>query len=507
MSIAVLRSFIAKRQEEHIARQAAIKARNSKAATEEVVEVNGSAGETSTKVEATSSSENNIAKPIRVLEALAASGLRALRYAREVEGIASVLALDSDKVAVEACARNIKLNGSVAASKVEAQQADSRVYMLTHEKQFDVVDLDPYGSPSIFLDSAVQTIADGGMLMCTATDMAVLCGNNGEVCYSKYGSYSLRAKYCHEMALRILLATIESHANRYKRHIVPVLSLSVDFYIRVFVRIYTSANAMKQTPSKLAYVYQCVGCDNFCLQPLGRIVQKNNSTRYLPGLGPTVQQQCEHCGKNFNMGGPMWAAPIHDTEWVSAILSQVCEAKKRYPAFDKIHSILTSVSEELIDVPLYLSIHELSATLKCTPPSAIVFRSAVLNAGYRISGTHASPLGFKTDAPMEVIWDIMRCWVKEHPVKAQKEETPGTIILSKEAKLQADFSRARGAQSKAQMKGVARFLPNPEENWGPKVRAGRHIKPKHGNLLNTATEGKSFENPAESDDKQKEAGL
>jgi len=22
--------------------------------------------------------------------------------------------------------------------------------------------------------------------MCTATDMAVLCGNNGEVCYSKY---------------------------------------------------------------------------------------------------------------------------------------------------------------------------------------------------------------------------------------------------------------------------------------------------------------------------------
>lgn len=47
------------------------------------------------------------------------------------------------------------------------------------------VDLDPYGSPSIFLDSAIQAVADGGMLMCTATDMAVLCGGNGEVCYSK----------------------------------------------------------------------------------------------------------------------------------------------------------------------------------------------------------------------------------------------------------------------------------------------------------------------------------
>ncbi len=44
-----------------------------------------------------------------------------------------------------------------------------------------MVDLDPYGTPSTLLDSAVQSVADGGLLMVTATDMAVLCGNNGEV--------------------------------------------------------------------------------------------------------------------------------------------------------------------------------------------------------------------------------------------------------------------------------------------------------------------------------------
>ncbi|TYJ27661.1 hypothetical protein E1A91_A07G202800v1 [Gossypium mustelinum] len=125
-------------------------------------------------------------KPPRVLEALSASGLRALRYAREVEGIGQVVALDNDKGAVEACQRNIMFNGSVACSKVESHLADARVYMLTNPKEFDVVDLDPYGSPSVFLDSAVQSVVDGGMLMCTATDMAVLCGGNGEVCYSKY---------------------------------------------------------------------------------------------------------------------------------------------------------------------------------------------------------------------------------------------------------------------------------------------------------------------------------
>ncbi|TKY50147.1 tRNA (guanine(26)-N(2))-dimethyltransferase 1 [Spatholobus suberectus] len=422
-------------------------------------------------------------KPPRVLEALSASGLRSLRYACEVEGIGQVVALDNDKASVEACRRNIKFNGSVAVSKVESHLADARVYMLTHPKEFDVVDLDPYGSPSVFLDSAVQSVVDGGMLMCTATDMAVLCGGNGEVCYSKYGSYPLRGKYCHEMALRIVLACIESHANRYKRYIVPVLSVQMDFYLRVFVRIYTSASAMKNTPLKLSYVYQCTGCDSFHLQPIGRTISKNTSVRYLPGFGPVVPQECSDCGKKFNMGGPIWSAPIHDQEWVAAILADVKSIKNRYPAYDRILAVLTTISEELPDVPLFLSLHNLCATLKCTSPSAIIFRSAVINAGYCISGTHVNPLGLKSDAPMDVIWDIMRCWIKNHPVKPQPADQPGSIILAKEPVLQANFARAVASLSKAQAKKVARFLPNPERHWGPKLRAGRQITSKHVSLL------------------------
>lgn len=434
-------------------------------------------------VKATEGKGRGELKPTRVLEALSASGLRALRYAREVEGVGQVVAVDNDKASVEACKRNINFNGSVARSKVDSQLADARVYMLTHQKEFDVVDLDPYGSPSVFLDSAVQSIVDGGMLMCTATDMAVLCGGNGEVCYSKYGSYPLRGKYCHEMALRILLACIESHANRYKRYIVPVLSVQMDFYVRVFVRVYTSASAMKNTPLKLSYVYQCIGCDSFHLQPIGRTVTKNNSVRYLPGFGPVVPQDCSDCGKKFNVGGPIWTAPIHDQEWVISILEDVKSMKDRYPAYDRISAVLTTISEELPDVPLFLSLHNLCATLKCTSPSAVIFRSAVINAGYRISGTHVNPLGLKSDAPMDVIWDIMRCWVKNHPVKAQPADQSGTVILAKEPVLQANFARAVASLSKAQAKKVARFLPNPERHWGPKLRAGRTITSKHISLL------------------------
>lgn len=507
ISIAIMRTFISKRNQEHEAmlskRTTSAPKVSEKDGEEEVPDesvVNeNSNGEIERPAEisqdepcciseeAVKPTERNLLrqlKPPRVLEALSASGLRALRYAREVEGIGQVVALDNDKASVEACRRNIKFNGSVACSKVESHLADARVYMLTHPKEFDVVDLDPYGSPSVFLDSAIQSVADGGMLMCTATDMAVLCGGNGEVCYSKYGSYPLRGKYCHEMALRILLACIESHANRYKRYIEPVLSVQMDFYVRVFVRIYTSASAMKSTPLKLSYVYQCIGCDSFHLQPVGRTASnKNNSVRYLPGFGPVVPQLCSDCGKKFNMGGPIWSGRIHDQEWVNSILGEVKSMKDRYPAYDRISAVLTTISEELPDVPLFLSLHNLCSTLKCTSPSAVMFRSAVINAGYRVSGTHVNPLGLKTDAPMDVIWDIMRCWVKNHPVKAQLPDQPGSVILAKEPTLQANFARAVASLSKAQAKKVARFLPNPEKHWGPKPRAGRQITSKHISLL------------------------
>lgn len=51
-----------------------------------------------------------------------------------------------------------------------------------------------------------------------------------------------------------------------------MLSLSIDFYVRVFVRVYTGAEAVKEMPTKLAYIWQSQGCDSFYLQHVGRKV-------------------------------------------------------------------------------------------------------------------------------------------------------------------------------------------------------------------------------------------
>jgi len=420
-------------------------------------------------------------KPVRILEGMAASGLRAIRYARELDDVGCVVANDLDPSAVDAIARNKAFNAghsedaAARMDKVVCSAKDVRMLMMQHEKMFDAVDLDPYGTPSTLLDGAVQAVADGGLLCVTATDMAVLCGNNGEVCWTKYGSYPHRAKYCHEQAVRILLSAVDAAAGRYKRHIVPMLSVHIDFYVRCFVRVYSSAKDAKLAPTKVSYVYQCVGCDTFEMQPVGKTVVKGTATKYQAGSGPVVPKDCPHCGWHFNMGGPFWSEPIHDQQWVSDIKKQVEENKADYPGYDKVHALLTTVQEELPDCPLHYDIHSMSQCLKATPPPMALFRSAVINAGYRVSPAHCNPLAIKTDAPTEVLWDILRCWVREHPVKPQATKTPGEAILGVPPKTIANWTRVNGAFTKAQREGVTRFPNNPTENWGPKARAGRQL--------------------------------
>jgi len=66
-------------------------------------------------------------------------------------------------------------------SKIKVNEGDCSTVMYTHrgdQKRFDVVDLDPYGTAAPFIDGAVQSIADAGLLCVTCTDLAVLAGSN-----------------------------------------------------------------------------------------------------------------------------------------------------------------------------------------------------------------------------------------------------------------------------------------------------------------------------------------
>lgn len=117
---------------------------------------------------------------------------------------------------------------------------------------------------------------------------------------------------------------------RYKRHIVPLLSLSVDFYIRVFVRVFTNATAVKDASTRLAYVWQSSGCDSFYLQRVGQKKINGNSVKHMPNHGPAVpEMRCPETGSGYIMGGPIWAEPIHDHEFVKGLMADIERDKSR----------------------------------------------------------------------------------------------------------------------------------------------------------------------------------
>ena len=128
----------------------------------------------------------------------------------------------------------------------------------------------------------------------------------------------------------------------------------------------------------------------------------------------------------------MWAGPLHNSAFVQKLQETVQSLDESvYKTRPRMLGMLSLASEEL-DVPFYRTPQELARTIKTeTPPLNIVW-SVLKKAGYKISSTHCVAGAFKTDAPMSLVWDMMRAWVKTHPVKMERisQNSPGYKILT-----------------------------------------------------------------------------
>ncbi|KAL1747568.1 N2,N2-dimethylguanosine tRNA methyltransferase-domain-containing protein [Schizophyllum fasciatum] len=271
LSIACIRTWSELREKERQAKREAGRARKRAKAAKNAETTDGATKEG--KEGGAAKEEGETYKPApqktTILEALSATGLRSIRYAKEIPLASRVIANDLSPAAAEAIRRNVDINGPLAQERVHVNQGDACALLYNHRSSpVDVVDLDPYGTAAPFIDGAVQAIRDGGLLCVTCTDLAVLATvNYPEKCYSNYGGVSVKADYCHESALRLLLHSLATAAARYGRAIEPLLCLSIDFYVRVFVRVRYAAIEVKRleldapfyfTPARVAGHFHCV---------------------------------------------------------------------------------------------------------------------------------------------------------------------------------------------------------------------------------------------------------
>lgn len=172
------------------------------------------------------------------------------------------------------------------------------------------------------------------------------------------------------------------------------------------------------------------------------------------------------------VGGPIWSAPIHDKSFVKDLLEHIQQNPKG--TSKRLTGMLTVVSEELEDIPLYYAIDKLCCVVKLEIVPSLKFRSALLHAGYRVSYSHACKNSVKTNAPPEVLWDILRTWHKQYPVKAERmlEGSPVKNILSVEPKQLYNLEDIHpDANPESRRSALARFPENPTPHWGPGTRA------------------------------------
>ena len=90
---------------------------------------------------------------VTVLDAMSATGLRALRYALEVPEVGIITANDRDAEAAAAIRSNVALC-EIPAGKIQVVESDAMSLMLARAgagELFDVIDLDPFGSASALL--------------------------------------------------------------------------------------------------------------------------------------------------------------------------------------------------------------------------------------------------------------------------------------------------------------------------------------------------------------------
>jgi len=103
----------------------------------------------------------------------------------------------------------------------------------------------------------------------------------------------------------------------------------------------------------------------------------------------------------------------------------------------------------------------------------VLFRSALVRAGYRVSLSHCEPMSLKTDGPPHILWDIMRTWHSLHPAALDKfsDSSPAKKILSVPPSVTIDFTPLSEKELKS--RHLPCYFPNPQRDWGPGVRAGK----------------------------------
>jgi tRNA (guanine26-N2/guanine27-N2)-dimethyltransferase len=313
------------------------------------------------------------------VDAMTASGIRGVRAA---DAGYDVTCVDVDAAAVELARENLgrnDLKGAVLEQDINA---------LLHARDsgpFDIVDIDPFGTPIPFADGALANARN--MVCITATDTAPLCGAHFESGVRKYATVPRNTDYHPEMGLRVLLSALVRTAARYDKAATPVLSHVSRHYARTYLEVESGARAADSQIEQLGYVYHCQAC-------LAR--------QHEFGLIADPPQSCQICGANQILtAGPLWLGPVADSDFTRGVRRAVSDDMG---TADRARRLLKTVETEL-ETPTHYDQHRLCKQWTRSASAMDDFLGRLHESGFEATRAHYSGTAFKTAASVPEIRD------------------------------------------------------------------------------------------------------
>jgi len=312
------------------------------------------------------------------LDAMCASGIRGVRAAAAGW---DVTCTDVDDDAVALAERNLAENGLAG----ECERANANAHL--HANHYDVVDLDPFGTPAPFLDAAFNGTTE--LLCVTATDTAPLCGAHFESGVRKYGTVPRNTEFHPEMGVRVLLSACVRSAARYDVAATPVFTHATSHYVRTYLAVESGAQRANERIDALGHVDWCRDC------------YWRDHER---GLIASPTETCPNCGTATVTAGPIWLGPTHDRAFAEAVGERVTDEMGEAT---KARRLCDRLAVERHD-PTHYDQHELYGNWGEPAVGMDEFLDALREAGHPASRTHYGGTTFKTPASVTEIRDALR---------------------------------------------------------------------------------------------------
>jgi tRNA (guanine26-N2/guanine27-N2)-dimethyltransferase len=300
----------------------------------------------------------------RMLDGMAASGVRGLRLAMEACPRAEVTINDRDGLAFEAIRKGIECT---AAGNATAANEDLRALLV--RGRYDYVDVDPFGSPVPFVDSAVRACRRGAVLAVTATDTAALCGTLPRTCERRYMARSLLNECAHELGARILAGFVVRSGAVHDIAARPILCYARGHYMRTYFSVRPGA-------VRADALLKDIGYANF----------DGDGARWTSRI-PEAEL----------WAGPLWADECFDAKTLDAMLGYEEGSELG------LEKDLRLWRAEIGGPAYHHDVAWLSRHFKTSQPRMERLLAGLKEGGFFAGRTSFAPTGFRTDAPVEEI--------------------------------------------------------------------------------------------------------